>query len=176
MNLSNIIPNNDRWIISKNIVYVDYIAKIPILVKSGDDIWVYLDIKIAKYVLQLVKILKKNNIDFLFKSTQIFFDQKFTDEEFHKINISQYLRNITDPVFFDGFYKIGFDYTNNLSKYLTKYGCYDEFKEIYNIQKNRLLSKSHDYWINKEVFYTKREDIRDYIGALEREIKINLLF
>ena len=53
MNLSSIIPTNDRWIISKNIVYVDYIAKIPILVKSGDDIWVYLDIKIARHFARL---------------------------------------------------------------------------------------------------------------------------
>lgn len=176
MNLLKIIPNNDRWIISKNIVYIDYIAKIPILVKNGDDVWVYLDIKIAKYVLQLVKILEKNKINFLFKSTRIFFDHKFSEEEFHKINISQYIKNIADPIFFDGFNKIKFDYTNNLSKYLVKYECYDEFKEIYNNQKKNILKKGRDYWTNKETFYTKREDIRDYIGSLEREIKINLLF
>ena len=176
MNLWKIIPENKNWTISKNIVYVNYIVKIPMLVKQGDDIFVYLDIKIAKDVLSLVKILDSHNIDFLFKSTLIFFDHKFSEEEFHRLNLKQYIKNICDAKFFDGFQKIGFDYTKNLANYLAKYECYDIFKMVYEKEKKTILHISYDYWINKNIYDFKREEVRNYISALEREVKINLLF
>jgi hypothetical protein len=176
MDLQKIAESNKNWIISKNIIYVDYITKIPMLIKKGDDIWVYLDIKIAKHVLKLVKILSDKNINFLFKSTLIFFDEKFTEEEFHKHNLKQYLKNITDKKFFDGFEKIGFDFTQNLAQYLVKYQCFEIFQQVYQKQKSISLSKTYDYWVNKEYYTIDREDIRNYISSLEREIKISLLF
>lgn len=177
MDLSKIIPQNDkRWIVSKNIIYIDYFAKIPILIKNGDDIWVYMDLKIFKYVLKLIQILEKEKINFLFKSTSIFFDHKFDEDDIHARNLAHYLLNIANPIVYDGVEKIGFDYTNNLTNYLVSYECYDTFKEVYKSISKRLLSKSYDYWTNKEVYETKREDIRNYIASLEREIKINLLF
>ena len=80
MDLYKISQENKSWILSKNIIYVDYIAKIPMLRKQGDDIFVYLDCKIHKHVLNLVKILQDRNIDFLFKSTVVFFDQNFSGQ------------------------------------------------------------------------------------------------
>jgi len=176
MDLYRIIPKDDRWIISKNIVYIDYLAKIPILVKEGDAIWIYIDRRITKYVLKLVKILQKEEIKFLFRSNRIIFEHKFSQDEIHELNLKQYIRNIADESFFDGFNKIEFDYTRNISEYLLKYKCHDIFKKQYAIQKKRLLSKYWDYYQNKEFYEVSREDIRDYISALEREVKINLLF
>jgi len=176
MDLYKIIPQNNNWTISKNIVYVNYIARIPILIKNGNDVWVYLDIKVLKHVLKIVDILNKNNINFLFKSTSIFFDHKFREDEIHNLNLNYYISNISNPMVFDGMQKIGFDYTKNLTSYLIKYECYDIFKSVYKKQSKRLLSKDFDYWSNKEFFITKREDIRSYISSLEREVKINLLF
>ena len=176
MDLYKIIPQNDRWCVSKNIIYINHLAKIPILVKSGDDIWVYFDVKIAKYVIQLVKILDEKNIKFLFKSTSIFFDHKFSEDDIHTLNLTQYIHNIVNEKFFDGFYKIEFDFTNNLSNYLLKYECYDIFKSVYEKQKKVIIGKDWDYWTNKQYYNVKREDIRNYISSLEREIKINFLF
>ena len=44
MDLWKIIPENRNWTISKNIVYSNYLAKIPMLVKQGDDVWIYLEL------------------------------------------------------------------------------------------------------------------------------------
>lgn len=175
MDLWKIIPNDDKWIISKNIVYIKYLAKIPILVKKGDDIFVYLDMKIYKFVIKLVKILNDNNVEFSFRSTMIWFDHKFSDEDIHHLNIKQFLVNICDAKFFDGFTKIGFDFTKSLTNYIAKYQCHDEFKRIYEYQKGIVTKKTYDYWTNRSE-YEYREDIRDYISTLEREIKINMLF
>jgi hypothetical protein len=176
MNLLKIIPKDDRWVVSKNIVYIDYISKIPILVKAEDKIWVYLDIRISKYVVKLVSILEQNNINFLFKSTLIFFDKKHSIEEFNEYNLIHFIKSITNEKFFDGFHKVGFDYTKSISDYLLEYKCYDTFSEVYNKQKKELLSKEYDYWQNLYFYRVKREDIRNYISSLEREIKISLLF
>jgi len=177
MDLYKIIPQNDsRWVVSKNIIYIDYFAKIPILVKSGDDIWVYMDVKILKYVLKLIKILEKQKIEFLFKSTSIFFDHKFDESDIHTRNLSHYLMNISNPNIFDGIEKIGFDYTRNIASYLLAYECYDIFQDVYKKVSKKLLSKTYDYYTNKDIFQTNREDIRNYISSLEREIKISILF
>ncbi len=112
----------------------------------------------------------------MFKSTAIFFDHKFDEKNRHELNLSQYINSIANPIFFDGFNKIDFNFTKNLSNYLVKYKCYDIFKEVYESRKKYILSRYHDYWINTDVFITPREDIREYISSLERDIKINLLF
>ncbi len=177
MDLYKIVPQNDsRWVVSKNIIYINHFAKIPILVKSGEDIWVYMDTSIIKYVFKLIKILEREKIDFLFKSTSIFFDHKFDADDIHTRNLSHYLINISNPIIFDGIEKIGFDYTKNIANYLIAYECYDIFQDVYKKVSKRLLSKSYDYWVNKDIYQTKREDIRNYISSLEREIKISLLF
>lgn len=175
MDLCEIIPTDDKWIVSKDIVYVKYIAKIPILVKKEDDIFVYLDMKIYKFVLKLVKILNENNIEFLFRSNMVWFEHKFNDEDIHHLNIKQQLVNICNPKFFDGFNKIGFDFTKSLTNYITKYQCHDEFKRVYEYQRDIVTKKTYDY-LTGRAQYSFREDIRDFISTLEREIKINMLF
>ena len=113
----------------------------------------------------------------MFKSTVVFFDQNFSDDEIHTLNLRQYIRNICNEKFFDGFQKIGFDYTGNLTKYLVKFSCYEVFKTVYENEKKSITSTIYSWWTwsnTKE--YRNREDIRNYITSLEREIKISLLF
>jgi hypothetical protein len=175
MNLSQIIPRNDKWIIKGNIVYIKHIANIPIVVVDEDDTWVYFDYKICKHVIQIVKLLQENKIEFLFKNSKIFFDHKLSEEDFHYQNLFQYLNNITKPEFFYGFSKIGFDFTQNLASYLKKYKCYDAFQTVYENRSKKILSKYWDWNSSNEIYRTPREDIRDYISKLKREIKINLI-
>lgn len=176
MDLQRLIPNDDKWILSNNIIYIKYISKIPLLIKRGDDIFIYFDVKIAKYVIKMVKILIDNNINFLFMSTLIFFEHKFSEGDFHSINIRQYIKNICNEKFFDGFKKIDFDFTNNLTNYLKKYNCHNEFSNVYKKQSLYLSGKEYDYWSQIEIYRVKRTDIRDYVLSLEREVKINLIF
>lgn len=177
MDLQRLIPENkDIWIVSKNVMYVNYIANIPILIKSGDDIRVFLDLRIRKYIPKLINHLNKLNVDFLFSSYKTFFEHKFTEKELHEINLTCHIDTITDEKFYDSLNKIDFDYTELITKYLKKYECYDEFKNIYKERCKVHLSKFYDYYTNREVYEVKREDIRNYLSSLEREVKLNLLF
>jgi len=170
-----LIPKtNDDWVVSKNTIYIRYVAKIPVLTKRGDDIWVFLDAKVIKYVIKIVSHLESMNIKFLFRSSQMWFDKE--EDEMHRLNIDIYLRSITNPRFFDGFIKTGFDFSDNLSDYLVKYNCFDIFSEVYKKANDKAMKKYHDYWTNSHIYYVEREDIRNYISSLERDIKIGLLF
>lgn len=179
MDIYEIVSNDSsgNWIIKNDIIYTTYVAKIPIVTKDKDGfIWVYFDVKIAKQVIKIVKMLISNNIKFLFKSTTIYRDSQYSEEEVHQRNIRQYIRNITRSKFFDGLEKIGFDYINNLAEYLLKFECYDIFKEIFEEEKKQLLKKDRDFYTNTETYRIPREDIRDYLLSLTREVKINMLF
>lgn len=144
--------------------------------KSDNQWWVFLDLRISKYVIKLVAILEKHNIKFLFRSTLVFFDHKFTIDEFNDRNLQHYIDSIANDKFFDGFNKIGFDFTQSVANYLLRYKCYDTFSEVYKVRKKILLSKEYDYYQNIQYYKIKREEIRNYISSLEREIKIGLLF
>lgn len=176
MNLLEIIPKNEKWIISKDIVYINYLAKIPILLIRDDIIWVLFDISIKKYVIKIIDLLQKNNINFYLRSNILYFDHKFSECEFHKANLKQFLRNIKEEYFYDEFERINFDFTQSLSKYLVDFSCYVEFKEIYDVERESALKKYYDYWTSQYLYSIKREDIRDYIVSLGREIKVSLLF
>lgn len=177
MDLQKLIPDyRDIWVVSKNVIYVNYIVNIPILIKSGDDIRVFLDLRIIKYIPKLIDHLNRLNVDFLFSSYRTFFDHKFDEKELHKINLASHIDTIVDENFYDSLNRINFDYTDMITKYLKKYECYDEFKKIYDERSEILLSKFYDYYTGKEVYETKREDIRNYVSSLEREVKLNLIF
>lgn len=176
MNLLEIIPRHEKWIVSKDIVYIKYLSKIPILLVRDDVVWVYFDITIKKYVVKIIDILQKNNISFYLRSNILFFDHKVSDCDFHKINLKQFLKNIKQEYFYDEFERINFDFTQSVSNYLVDFSCYDEFKEIYDVERESVLKKHYDYWTNQYLYSIKREDIRDYIASLGREIKISLLF
>jgi hypothetical protein len=177
MDLERLIPENkDIWIISKNVIYIDYITKIPILMKRGDEVRVFIDLRIYKHIPKLLNHLVKLDIDFDLCSYRTFFENKFSYQELHEVNLTCFIDSIADSKFFDSLNKIDFDYTYYITKYLKKYECYDEFKEIYKDRCKTHLSKFYDWYSNKEVYHIKREDIRNYLSSLEREIKLNLLF
>jgi hypothetical protein len=54
----------------KNRVYAYNLAWIPIYEVEGDQIWVYLDYRVSKYVIKVVKKFVEFGIDFLFISPQ----------------------------------------------------------------------------------------------------------
>ena len=164
MDLQRLIPENkDIWIISKNVIYVDYIAKIPILIKNGDELRVFIDLRIAKHLSKLLKHLCEIEVDFTLCSYKTFFEHRFTKEELHETNLTCFIDSIADPKFYDFLSKIEFDYTEYITKYLKKYDCYDEFKKVYKNRCEKHLSKFYDWYANKEVYHIKREDIRNYL-------------
>lgn len=175
MNLESIIPKNKNFFLKKDIIYVNNIVDIPICFFRDDILWVFLDSKIIKHVLILIEHLSKNNINFYFRCPSAFFSHKFSNEEFHKKNIDSYLSHISTEKVFYGVYKIGFDFTGNLTKYLVEFEMFEIFKECFTKFKKHSSGHWIDYLSNTKIFNVKDPLIREYALSLERDIKISLL-
>ena len=76
--------------------------------------------------------------------------------------------------FFDEIFDTGFDYVKNLTDFMTKFNCHDLFKDPYEWYKDRYLKEYYDWYSNEKYFLMEREDMRDFLRSLEREIKLNL--
>jgi hypothetical protein len=99
-----------------------------------------------------------------------------TSEDIPRLNIENYLKNYAIPVFFDGFDKIGFDIIENLILYSSSTNSFEHIREILNLVNNEVQSKYFDYYSKKDIYNTKREDIRERFNNLWRDIQIqNLL-
>jgi hypothetical protein len=166
-----ILPNNGKWKMQNNIVYVRYFAWIPIMNIEKDYIEVYFDTKLHRY---LLKILHKLQGEELHLISPILHDPKnkyLSDEEIHKINILNMLSNYSNPVFFNGFQNIGFDLIEHLVFYCKKFNCMTLIKEAYDVVNKSVQSKEWDYYANKK-FFTYTEEIREDFLGLYRQIKL----
>ena len=65
MDLNRIIPNNGEWKVSKNRVFKKNIAWIPVFeIVDNNLIHIFLDLRMYKDVLKVVKNLQKTDIEF----------------------------------------------------------------------------------------------------------------
>ena len=113
MDLDSIIPNNSDWKVSKNRVFKKNIAWIPIFDIVDDNlIYIFLDIRMSKDILKVVKNLQKKDIEFYFISP-LFADPGFNGD-FNEVNIKNYLKDYSKSQFYDGFEKIEFDFIGNV--------------------------------------------------------------
>lgn len=175
MTLDKLIPDNDsNWIIKNNMIYYHHYCDIPLLQKRGDKFWIILDHRITKRALKLVRHLDRLNIDFYFNSKALNSNQDLTTDESKAEIIRNYLYSLRVVSFFDGIHKIDFDYISNLTQYIIENNCWEIFKDEFEIAKKNAWRKSWDYYANTQLFDVKREDIREFISGLERQIKLNL--
>jgi hypothetical protein len=196
----------------KNRVYVYNLAWIPVYEVQDDQVWVYLDYRISKFVLKVVKEFSEWGVDFLFISPK-FSNPKFRrfiekhdpedpsesysftsnrnlrrsdrDLDFHYQNLFEYLGNLKIISFYYGFQKIGFDFTQNLVKYLHKFNCFsyqDESGETRFLIKEILDHINGDVQSNWTMtghriveWSVPDEDIRERYNNLWREIKLYYL-
>ena len=171
MDLDSIIPNNSEWKVSKNRVFKKNIAWIPILDIVDDNlIYIFLDIRMSKDILKVVKNLQKTDIEFYFISP-LFADPGFNGD-FNEINIKNYLKDYSKSQFYDGFEKIEFDFIGNLIEYCKKENCIELVKDIYLEVNKEVQNKFWDHYANKQYFKTKREDIRETFNQLYRDIQL----
>ena len=75
----------------KNRVYAYNLAWIPIYEVDEDQIWVYLDYRVSKYIIKVVKKFLEYGIDFLFISPQFSNPKKRRQLDFHHQNILEYI-------------------------------------------------------------------------------------
>lgn len=175
MNLNDLIPNNDQnWSIKNNMIYYHNYCDIPVLQKRGGEIWIILDRRVTRNILKLTKHLIKLDIRFFYSSKVLNHNQDLTTPESKAEIIRNYLHALTNVQFFDNISKTGIDYIGNLTEYINKNGCWDIFKEEFEIIKKDANRKHWDYLSGKQIYEIKREDIRDFIANIEREIKLNM--
>ena len=139
-----------------------------------DVIWVSLDRRVTRQVIRLIKHLIKLEVKF-YLTTRLIIHHKCIYEEDLKLIIENYLRAVTDEVFFDGIFDIGFDHIKNLTDFMIEYDCLSLFKEACDPIRTHFLGKWTDYYTNIDYHIIKREDIRDFLRTLERELKLSLL-
>jgi hypothetical protein len=172
------LPKNIEWKIQHNRIYYRKMAWIPFAyINSSKMVCLYLEPKSSKLILKVTKELMKTKCKFFFISPMLDDPhiQRNTDN-IPRLNIENYLKNYAIPVFFDGFDKIGFDIIENLILYCKSTNSFELIKEVLQSVNNEVQSKYFDYYSKKDIYNTKREDIRERFNNLWRDIQIqNLL-
>ena len=168
--MTEILPNNGKWKIEKGIVYVRYMAWIPIINMKGDYLEVYFDTKLHRYLLQ---ILPKLDFEFYLVSP-ILSDPKnkyLLPEERNKVNILNMISNYSNPIFFNGFKKIDFDLITHLVIYCKKFDSMLLIKDAFDNVNKYVQVKEWNYYTNKQ-FFIYEEEIREEFNGLYRQIKL----
>lgn len=177
MELNSLIPKKykhlDKWKInSNNLLFKNY-QYIPLCFISDDNIvYVYLDLRLKKQVIEITKHLINSKVDFYFTIPDMSNPSGVYDYE-EKV-IRHYLEMYSNLYFYSNFNKINFDLVRNMVKWCVKNNCYDLIKENFDKISKRIQKKYYDYWTNKEV-YEYSEDIRNEFKTLYRQIQINQL-
>lgn len=175
MDLDKIIPKSGEWRISKNMVFVKYLVWVPVFEIENDKfINVFLDFKIARHILKLVKNLKKYDIPHYFISP-LYANPKQDLETYHEINIENILKNYSKEAFFDGFKKINYDLIRNLIDYCNDWDCFPQVKDIYEKVNREVQYHYYDFYSKQKIQNIDRDDIRETFSTLYRDIKLQQL-
>lgn len=168
----------------KNRVYAHNMAWIPIFEVEDGQIWVYLDYRVSKYILKVVKKFTEYGVDFLFISPQFSNPKKRRIMDFHQQNLHEYLGNFKIEAFYYGFKKIDFDLVGNLVKYINKFDIFSyelDGETGYLIKEilDEINSEVQQKWVmsgSKFVEWSVPDpEIRERYQNLWREIKLSYL-
>ena len=98
MNFQSIIPNDGKWKIKDNIVYVRYLAWIPIINFKQEPVQVYFDTRLHRHLLKIIP--KIDNEFYLVSPILIDPKNKYLDEEeIHRVNILNMISKFKSEVF-----------------------------------------------------------------------------
>lgn len=171
MELNDLIPDNDSiWIIKKNYLMVKKLENIPLSYIKDNVVYVFLDAKIPKYVIKLVKHLININANFYMNSPLC--SNPSGIEDYKEEIIKHYLISYVNKDFFYGFKKINFDLIENLSDWIKKEKCFDLIKPIYDDVLKKINRNYYDYFSNSKKYYYISE-IRDDFKTIYRDLRMN---
>lgn len=169
----NDLPKKYEWSFRKDLLLVKNIAWLPIARINDKNIDIYLDIRLHKQILSLVKHFMNTKYKIFFLSPLLANPRfKITEEEVLDHNMDNYLTNYSQREFYDGFKKLGFDFIENFIEFCNKEKSQHLIKDIYTKVNLKVQRSYYDWYQNKNIFLVEREDIRDSFNSLYREIQI----
>jgi hypothetical protein len=171
MELDDIVPDrSDSWKVSKgSLLYKKYVW-LPICSYDEDLLIVFLDRRMHKAVIKVIKRLML--LDVKFYCVCIDFSSPKGVLDFHEKNIRHCLLSYASEEFFNGFEKIGFDLIKNMTDWAEMQGCFELIKECYIEAKKEVNRNYYDYYSSKYI-YEYPSNIRDNFDMIYREIQIN---
>ena len=171
MDLNNLIPdNNPSWIIKGKFLMFKKLEHIPVCYIDDDIVYVFLDARLTKQMIKLIKYLMKLDVEFYLTTPEASNPKGVID--YHEKVIRHYLLSYAKDTFFNEFKKIDFDLVDNLVKWTDKENCFDLVKGVYEEVMKKINRESWDYYSNKKHFdYCK--EIRDEFQSLYRHIQIS---
>lgn len=178
MDLNSIIPKKykhlDSWKIKSNTLLFKNYQYIPICYIGDDNtIYIYLDLKVKKQIIELTKELLNKNYKFFFTTPEL--SNPSGVIELENTVIRNYLLLYANSFFYKNFNKINFDIIQNMVNWANENDCYDLIKEELDfVIKKYIDSKDYDYYRNTYI-YRYSEEIRDEYRTIYRQIQINQL-
>ena len=163
--------DNPNWKISKSTIYYKKVVWIPICTERNETLFIYLSKQIRKEVILIVKLIDEKDEFYLISPIFSNPKYKYIDEDFHKLNIENYLGNYVDFDFYFSFKSNNFDLIENMVKYCKNYDCFDLIKEKYD-QINSVVQKETHDWYNTQSYYEFCIEIREDFSNLYREIRL----
>jgi hypothetical protein len=176
MELYDLIPKkykhlNDKWLVKSNTVMFKNYNFIPLFFRSDDNtIYIYLDLRLKKQVIELTKELDKKGYNFFFTVPEFSKPSGVIDLK-NKV-ITNYLIRYADTYFYENFNKINFDLIKNMVDWSIKNDCYHLIKSNFDIVLKKVYRKDYDYYSRREN-YRYPIEIRNSFDTLYRDIQIN---
>jgi hypothetical protein len=173
MDFYKLIPKKFRhlpnWSTNKKYLLFKKIHNIPVLYVEDNIVFVFLDLRIRKEIIAIIKHLNDIGVDFYFTHP----DFSNPSEEYSERDvIYHYLRCWADQKFHKEVNKINFDFVNNLTNWVKNYSSFQLLKTMYDDFLKVVNRKWHDYYSQKEV-WDYSEEIREEFRTLWRDIQIN---
>ena len=174
MDLNTFKPdNNEKWIVKNNYLFYNRIVNIPVCYIQDDNIYIFLDLKISKQVIKLVKKLSNDGLKFYFTTPGFSNPKGIKEEDYHYCVIHSYLYSYANKDIFDGFRKINFSLIDNLVSWCKKENCFNVLKEVYDEMLIEINKETQNWYFNSEKYFLYRSDIRDEFRVLWREILLS---
>jgi hypothetical protein len=172
MDLDNLIPdNNSNWVVRGKFLMFKKIEHIPVAYKD-DVVYVFLDNRITKSIIKIVKHLMSLGIEFYFTTPEFSNSKGIPEEDYNDKVIKHYLYSHAQIEFFKGFRNIDFDLIDNMVKWTEKENCFNLVKDNYELVHKKVLRKDYDYYSNKYT-YEYVDEIREEFQSLYRHIQIS---
>jgi hypothetical protein len=178
MDLNNLIPDkfrplhNPTWVVKGQFVMFKKYEHFPVCFVEDEIVYVFLDKRIVKPVLNLVKHLTNLGVEFYFTTPEFSNPSGIKEEEYNDKVIKHYLYSFAQIEFFNGFRNIDFDLIDNMVKWTEKENCFDKVKANYELIHKKVQRKDYDYYSNK-YSYEYVDEIREEFQSLYRHIQIS---